>query len=166
MPAFAGGVADPGQYNEDIKKLVAYGQRTSSSTATTTEQEVLRLDGVDLKSGKRYEFKTNTVQPVSSIANDYVAIKLRYVTGGATATSSSTALVVSQLRITGASGNETTQAVVTYAPSGGDEELSLILTVARVSGTGNVSITGASTNPIELMVIDLGPDPGNTGMSL
>lgn len=163
--ALAGEIADPGQYNEDTKKLIAYGARTTSSTATTTEQEVLRVDGVDLKSGKRYEFKTNTVQPVSSVANDYVAIKLRYATGGATATSSSTALVVSQLRITGASGNETSQAVATYAPAS-DEELSLILTVARVSGSGNVTITGASTNPIELMVIDLGTDPGNTGVSL
>jgi hypothetical protein len=166
MTVNAGQKLTASQYATDILggTCVKRGRRETNSTTTTTEQSVLRIDTVQLLSGRLYLLKTNSLQPFSSVANDYVGIRLRYSTSGTADTSSTVAIVV-QDRYTGASGNETTQAEVTYA-AGSNQTMSLLLTVGRVSGTGNVGLTGSSTVPIELMVIDLGVDPGDTGTDL
>lgn len=166
MTAYAGQIASPSDYNNDTRKLIARANRVTSSSTTTTESDVLRLDGLALKAGRVYNFHTGSLQPVSSIANDYIAIKLRYSsTGTASTAGASTVLMTAQSRITGASGNETAHADVLYVPAA-DETGSLVLTISRVSGTGNVSIGSGATLPIELWVFDCGVDPGNTGVSL
>lgn len=166
MSALAGQVANPQTYNDDTRKLVARASRVTNSSTTTTEIDVLRLDGLALKAGRVYNFRTGSLQPVSSVANDYIAVKLRYSsTGTASTAGASTVLMAAQARITGAGGNETVHADVMYAPAA-DETGSLVLTIARVSGTGNASISGGATLPIDLCVYDCGPDPGNTGVSL
>lgn len=166
MTVNAGQKLTAAQYGADIRggTCIARGRRETNSSTTTTEAEVLRIDTVSLLSGRLYLLKTNSLQPFSSVANDYVAVKLRYSTSGA-ATSASTAAIVIQDRYTGASGNEGTAAEVTF-PAGSNQTMSLLLTVARVSGTGNVGITGSASVPIEIMIIDLGVDPGDTGVDL
>lgn len=162
--ALAGAIADPGQYLIDTKRRVARTIRTTSSSTTTTEVEILQLDAQVL-GGHTYTIRTSSLLPVSSIANDYVGAKIRYTSDGSTATTASTQLLGSQTRITGASGNETVLLAVTYNPAS-DQTLSILLTVSRVSGTGNASISGAATTPIELWIDHDGIDPGNTGISL
>lgn len=164
MPALAGEPADPAQYNTDIKKRIARGLRTTDSSTTTTEVGVVRLDGVPVKAGRTYTISTNSLSPLSGTANDYAGLKIRVSTTG-TATTSSTALIVTQGRITGANGNESWGVSVTYNPAA-DETLSILLTVSLVSGTGSASVSGSATIPIELWVDDMGADPGNTGVSI
>lgn len=165
MPALAGAVGDPGQYNKDVKGRVTRGFRTTSSSTTTTEVEILRLDSVPVLGGHTYTIQSSTLQPVSSVANDYIAPRLRYTTDDSTPTSASALLIAAQSRITGASGNESSMVSVTYNPAA-DGVISVLLTIARISGTGNVSISASTTNPIELWVSHDGEDPGNTGVSL
>ena len=163
VSALAGAVADPGQYAKDIKGRVARAITTSSSATTTTEVGVLRLDSVPVLGGHTYTIRTSSLLPVSTVANDYVGTKIRYTSDGTTATTSSTQLLGTQTRITGASGNETVTLAVTYNPAS-DQNLSILLSASRVSGTGNCSIGGGATTPIELWIDHDGEDPGNTGL--
>lgn len=164
--ALAGEIADPGAYARDTKRRVARaGPRTTSSATTTTEAEILRLDSVPVLADRTYTVRTSVLLPVSSVANDYVACRVRMTSDGSTATAASTQLIGTQTRITGASGNETALIAVTVNPST-DQTLSLVLTVARVSGTGNAAINASSTAPIEFWIDHDGEDPGNTGTSL
>lgn len=165
MSAFAGQIADPAAYNTDTKRRVARTARTTSSSTTTTETGVLRLDGVQVLAGHTYTIRTGSLLPVSSVANDYVGVKIRYTTDGSTATTSSTQLHGVQTRITGASGNETSKVEASYNPAS-DQTLSVLLSVSRVAGTGNAKIDGAATTPIELWIDHDGVDPGDTGVSL
>jgi hypothetical protein len=165
MPALAGAVGDPGQYNKDVKGRVARGLRTTASATTTTEAEMLRLDSVPVLAGHTYTIATSTMSPFSTVANDYIASRLRYTTDGTTPTVASTLLIAAQSRITGASGNESSLISVTYNPAA-DGIISLLLTIARSSGTGNVSVSSSATNPIELWISHDGEDPGNTGVPL
>lgn len=165
MTALAGAIADPGEYQRDTKRRVARTKRETSSSTTTTEVGVLQLEGVKVLGGHSYTIATSSLLPVSSVANDYVGMKIRYTSDGSTATTSSTQLHGVQTRITGASGNETSILVVTYNPTA-DEVLSILLSVSRVSGTGNAALTGAATTPIELWIDHDGIDPGNTGLAL
>lgn len=161
----AGAQADPGAMAKALKRRVARTGRTTSSSTTTTEAEVLRLDSVPVLGGHTYTIRTSAVLPVSSIANDYVGVKIRHTTDGSTATTASTQLLGTQTRITGASGNETVTLAVLINPST-DQSLSILLTVSRVSGTGNASISGGATTPIQLWIDHEGEDPGDTGLSL
>lgn len=166
MSALAGGIADPGAYNTDIKKLIARaGPRTSNSTSTTTEQSVLELDSVPVKSGRAYRIEVPPLH-VSGGAADVVAIKIRHTTDDSTPTTSSTVLRYMQTTIRTGTPDEPISLAHTYFPSS-DVNLSLLLTVARVSGTaGNALIVGNTDKPISILVWDMGIDPGDTGISL
>lgn len=165
MTALAGQVASPTDYSTDTKRRVNRGSRVTSPPTTTTEVGVLRLDGVSVLSGHAYTIRTGTLSPVSSIANDYVGIKIRYTSDGTTATTSSTVLQTVQLRITGAGGGEEASIAVTYNPAA-NQTLSLLLCVSRVSGTGNITFNAGATSPMELWIDHDGVDPGDTGISL
>lgn len=40
------------------------------------------------------------------------------------------------------------------------------MTCIRVGGTGTVAFFGGPNNPIELFIIDMNEDPGDTGMDV
>lgn len=165
--ALAGEIADPGQYNTDVKKLIARARRTTSSSTTTTETGVLQLDGVPVKAGRAYLVFTSPLALDSSAANDESRALIRHTTDGSTAGTSSTVLPGSRVdyRQVDASVPEHRQIMTTYFPSA-DETLSLLLTASRIAGAGNISILADGTDVIDLCVMDIGSDPGNTGISL
>lgn len=165
MPALAGQTATADQYNEDVQKLIGFGQRLSNSSTTTTEIGVLRLDDIPILAGHRYEISTSTLLLGTSVANDIVTARLRYTTDGSTPSTSSTLLTLAgeRIEVTASGGYALVRA--TYAPAA-DETLSVLLTVGRASGTGNVGINYGSAAPIEVYVIDLGEDPGDTGVDI
>jgi len=165
MSALAGGIADPGAYNTDIKKLIARASRTSNSTSTTTEQSVLELDSIPVKSGRSYVIEVPQCH-VSGGAADVVAIRIRHTTDDSTPTTSSTELRYEQTTIRTGTPDEPIALTHPYFPSS-DVNLSLLLTVARAAGTAaNALMVGASTKPIQILVWDMGTDPGDTGISL
>ena len=167
MPALAGAIADPGQYGTDIKggTIVARTQRTSDSTGTTSEVGVLQLESVPVKSGRAYWVGCSTLS-VSRGAADVVGVRIRYTTDDSTATTSSTVLKYQQTTIRTGTPDEPLAVGVWHFPSS-DVNLSLLLTVARIAGTaGSALIQGGSDIPIQLLVIDCGIDPGDTGITL
>lgn len=141
---------------------IARGRRESNSTTTTTEVGVLRLDDHAVIAGVSYTVHTSAVLPFSSVANDYIGVNVRYTTDGSTPSTASTAMIATQMRCTGAGGNETSKITVGYVPAT-DLTLSLLLTISRVSGTGSVGLTGSATAPIELFLDSAGWDPGDSG---
>jgi hypothetical protein len=166
MGALSGEVANPGQYGKDIRKGVSRGKRTtSSSTTTTTEIGVLRLDGVKVYAGHQYRITTSALSCDTTVSGDLVRVHIRYTTDGTTAGITSTDLGFDQIRLADAANSEGVVLNLSYIPTA-DEVLSVLLTVHRASGTGSVSILGATDFPIDLFVDDKGLDPGNTGVSL
>jgi hypothetical protein len=165
VSALAGQIADPGDYNREIKKLIARaGPRVSSSSTTTTEIGVLRVDGIALKAGRHYRVTTSTLLIASSVSTDVVTVRFRSTTDGSTATTSSTQLDLNSAIYNFTAGPGMTMAVDINPVS--DIVLSLLLTVARTAGTGNVSLVGGVTFPIGFWVDDMGPDTGSIGISL
>jgi hypothetical protein len=168
MPALAGAIADPGQYNTDIGAgaIIRRTQRTSdSSGATTTELGVLQLESVAVKSGRAYWIGCSTLS-VSGGAGDVVGVRIRYTTDGSTATIASTVLKYQQTTIRTGTPDEPLAVGVWYFPVA-DQNLSVLLTVARIAGSaGSALIQGASDVPIQMVVEDRGVDPGDTGISL
>lgn len=160
MPAFGGEIADPGAYNRDTRKLVARGSRgTNSSTTTTTEIGVLRIDSAPLKAGRAYEIVTSTLLLGSTVGTDEIWSRLRVSTTG-TAEISSTELAFAKAQ----NGSGSVVLRGTRYPAS-DETLSVLLSVIRNSGSGNVSIF-AGTNGMTVEIYDMGTDTGNVGVSL
>ena len=145
--------------------IIARGNRTTSSTTTTTEVGVLRLDDIPIYTGRTYRIWTTPLQLDTSVANDVIRANLRITTDGSTPSTSSTVLTWAQSRADDATNPYTHVISVDYSPAA-DELLSILLTVARTSGTGNVSILAASTAPINLVVEDIGTDPTDTGTDI
>jgi hypothetical protein len=163
--ALAGEIADPGQYNTDVKKLVGRARRITNSSTTTTEVAVLQLDGIAVKAGRAYLIETNPVGVDTSVANDGGRLVIRYATGGATAAISSTTLDLAQQVIPNAAHSEHFPVGALY-PAASDDTLSILLTVARSTGSGSVGLLADPTFPLDLLVWDCGVDPGDTGIVL
>lgn len=147
------------------RKLVKFGRRESNSTTTTTEQGVMTLDDIPITAGRRYLIETSALLLDGSIANDVIRAVIRYTTDGSTPTTSSTILCLDQDIQPNVSFPIGASPSSTYAPVS-DETLSLLLSVARVTGTGTVGMLGGSTTPIEVLVWDLGTDIGDSGTDI
>lgn len=145
--------------------ILARGNRNTSSTTTTTEQGVLRLDDIPVYAGRTYRVWTSPLFLDTSVANDVIRALVRYTTDGSTPTTSSSVLSFVQARAEDVTDQYAIPFTCDYSPSA-DQLLSVLLTVARRSGTGNVSIIGATSGPINLVVEDIGMDPGDTGVDI
>lgn len=166
MTAYAGQIASPSDYNDDTRKLVAYGERTSASSTTTTEVGVVRIDGIDVKAGRAYRIGTTSLALSSSVSGDTVRAIIRHTTDGSTATTSSSGMTQTQQVMDSTTQSNNADISFLYRPAA-DQELSLLLTVARVTGTGNASIfADGGASRLQLVVEDDGPDTGNIGISV
>lgn len=164
MPAYAGQIADPAQYDNDTRKLVARAARiTDTSTTTTGELAVLRADGIPLKAGRFYWITTSTLLLVSSANGDGIRARLRASTTG-TATTSDTEIAQALVQTLTGQGSASGICACPYYPAS-DTTLSIVLTVVRVQGTGNVKISVVNSL-IDFQVFDCGVDVGNIGVTL
>lgn len=145
--------------------LVARGRRTTSSTASASEQSVLRIDNVPVVSGRVYYITTNPLLVDTSVANDIGRVNLRIDETGAAATTASTQITSGQQRLEDATNGRQVMAGTSRSASA-TGLWSILMSTSRVSGSGNISLVGASTLPIELFVYDCGEDPGDTGVDL
>jgi len=155
------------KYNTGIKAgaIIGRGRRLSNSSTTTTEIGVLEVDDIPIKAGRIYKVETSSLLLTTSVANDIVVARLRMTTDGSTPSTSSTLLTQSAERVEVTANGGYTHVVGTYAPTV-DETLSILLSVGRGAGTGNVGINFASAVPIEVWITDAGVDPGDTGVDL
>ena len=149
--------------------VIARGLRTTTSTATTTEVGVLRIDNIPVFDGRLYRVSLAT----SALWNSTVAADLmegRFYYGfGATSTLAvigTNVFGILSIAARSASGAQFSDSVSAFLPSPGTGVLSVLLTVLRTAGAGSVSITSSATYPIHMLVEDVGPDPGDTGVDI
>lgn len=145
--------------------IIGWGRRTTSSTAASAEQSVLRVDGIAMTSGRIYLIQSSSLALDTTVSADSGRAVLRYDNTGAAATTSSTVLTVSPTYCGNAAQQDAVQISVIYVPSA-DETVSILLSTIRLAGTGNISLSAAATSPIDLFVIDCGESPGDTGVDL
>lgn len=146
-------------------RIIGRGRRITTSTASASEQSVLRVDGIPVVAGNVYVIMTNPIILDTTVANDVGRINLRIDETGAAATTASTIIAVAQQRLDDAT-NGNSCAVSTTRLASADASWSILLTTSRVSGTGNISIVSSSSSPIEIVVYDCGVDPSDTGVDL
>jgi len=154
-----------------VEKLIARGRRTTPSTASTgSTVAVLRLDDIPIEGGYAYAIRCPGLGVRSTVAADLVQCLIRYTTDGSTPTTSSPILQGSIVlkAVPGGSTAVSLDLDVEYYPApGGTEQLSLLLCVIRLGGTGSCSIfADGSGYVIDLRVYNMGPDVGDTGTDL
>ena len=139
--------------------VIARAERTTDSSTTTSEIGVLRLDSIPIVNGYSYGIKSDR-HFVLSTTGDIVATMFRGNTAG-NATTASTVI--------GAANYGTTNSVQPYSQmlssnymSATTGNLSVLLSVARISGTGNTKTFGA----VRFRVIFEGATPADTGVDI
>lgn len=142
--------------------VIARGRRTTSTgNVTTTETGALRVDNIPVYAGRLYKISTSNMNMDTSVDNDAARAAIRYSTSG-NATTSSTLGNYLRNTIDSASQSNVHNLVMFYAPAA-DATLSILLTLLRQSGTGNIIFFCSGTDILDLVVEDLGLDPGDTG---
>lgn len=154
------------QYVDDVRTgIVARGRRTTTSSGTTTEIAVLRIDDIPIIGGRTYKISTSCMSMQATVNNDIVSANIRYTTDGSTPTTSSTALGGLGVSIPNAAVGIAHPFIGYYYPAS-DQTFSVLLSVARASGTGSASIGASATQPIDLIIEDMGIDTGDVGVDL
>jgi len=145
--------------------VIKRGQRITASSTTTTEVGVLRVDDVPVYAGRAYKVWTSPLILDTSVANDVARAHLRYTEDGSLPATSDTQLQAAHGVLANITSGESRVVVANYSPAA-DGLLSVLLSVSRVSGTGNISISASATFPIDLVVEDMGLDPGDVGVDI
>lgn len=148
------------------KGIIARGRRTTSTgNITTTETGVLRLDSVPVTSGRIYKISTNGVNMDTSVDNDVASAKIRINTSGTATTSSTPVFLPLRQNIDSAAQSNIVPMECFYvATTTGN--ISILLSMVRQSGTGNIILFATSTDYLEMIVEDMGVDPGDTGVTI
>lgn len=155
-----------GKVSNRPRGVLARGRRTTGTSASSgTEVPFLRIDDVIVPAGRLIRVHTSSLMHVVSLDVQTFAVIARYTTDGSTPTITSPILSSEQLRMTESDFGETAELSVLYAPAG-NETLSVLLSVKRINGTGSGSLQASATQPIDLIIEDVGADPGNIGVSL
>lgn len=145
--------------------IIGHWARTSDKTSTGgTEVGVIRIDNLALKGGVHYEFYTDTLN-LQAISGETGAVYIRLSTSGNATTSSA--------QLTRAQGNPSTafQPVqspyicASYFPSS-DVSVSVLLSLGRTGGSGNVILRGSSDAPIRLKCRANGRFPVASGVDI
>jgi hypothetical protein len=154
-------------YASDGQRIVARGRRTTpTGNITTTETGVLRVDNIPVFAGKGYRILTSNINLDASVANDIADARVRVAqaaTTGTAATISSTQICHMRNTIDDASQSNVLPVSGYYWPSV-DGYLSVLLTAQRITGTGNIVVFCSGTELLDLVIEELGTDPGDTGV--
>lgn len=170
MSVNAGDTGKAAVYNRDTRQAVARARRVtdSSTSASGTLVPVMRLDDIALVQGRLYKIWTAPLGMDGTVADDVIRATITHTTDGSTPTISSTILPGGLAQESQANATQGVYPSIqtTYTPAGASEQLSLLLCVSRSAGSGTVRLLGDATNIIEIVVEDVGVDPGDTGTEL
>lgn len=138
---------------------------TASTNSAGVEVTVMRL-AATLTAGRIYRCHTSDLNLDTSVAADIGQVKFRYTTDGSVPTTASTQL---------GSGMRINMADITFSPCLPMSQVyipstamtfTLLMTLIRSSGTGNVRLFADATEVMELFIEDIGADPTDTGVDL
>jgi hypothetical protein len=143
--------------------VIKRGRRTTSTgNITTTETGVLRVDDIPMYAGRLYKISTSNMNIDTSVDNDVVRAGLRLSTSGA-ATITSTLIGYLRETIDSAAQSNAFSVTAFYTP-GADVTASVLLSFIRQAGSGNIILFGSATDICDLVIEDMGLDPGDTGV--
>ena len=154
-------------YASDPMRVVARGRRiTSTASITTTETGVLRVDNIPVFDSKGYRILTSNINLDTSVNNDAADLRIRVaqaVTPGTAATIASTQIAHFRNTIDDLAFSNVLPISGYYWPSA-DGYLSVLLSCQRVAGTGNIVVFCSAVELLDLVIEELGTDPGDTGV--
>lgn len=149
--------------------VVGRGNRQTPSGATiTTEVGYLRVDGLTLYAARSYKIWTSPLALKGSVVGDIAEACLRVNTGG-TATTSSTQVAHVRQYTDVAATPDLTPIAVHYTPGADTSTFSVLLSVVRNTAGGastGVRLTASATEPVDLVVEDIGPVVADTGVDI
>lgn len=151
-------------------RCLGRAERITNSTASTSTTliPVLRLDDITCKGGRLLRIETAPLYLDTSVANDAARVTLTYTLDGSTPTIASTPLPGGfvQAVLANVALGETPTIVTTLTPPA-DGQLSLLVCVSRLTGSGSVVIQADGTSSrCQVAVYDASVDPGDTGVDL
>lgn len=151
--------------------VIARGYRITSSGTTTTEIGVLRLDDIPIFEGRLYraQMATSCIYN-STVLNDLIEGRFYYSLTGP-ATTADTLFGTLSIETRTAGGAQYTDGTCAFLPSPltpgvGSGNLSVLFSILRTAGVGTISMPASASYPIHMIVEDMGPDPGDTGVDV
>lgn len=148
--------------NQAVRRIHRRGQRTATKTGITAEAGVLRVDNIPVLEDYAYMITISNFGIDGAAATDVGLIRIRYDITGAAATTASTQLSAIRLTVDSATEYPIMPFMAFYFPAT-DHDLSLLMTAQATVGT--IGILPDSSG-LDLVVIDLGPDPGDSGVDI
>lgn len=150
---FAGQVPTAAELNDLFTGIAGYGQRTSTSTtsSSTTSVPVLRIDNIIGRQGRGL-LVGYSCHPDSATLSDQVRGEVRFSTSGAATTASS--ILTGSWSFAQVVGG--TRHFFTLLIPPADATYSLLLTVARSTGASAVSYFCDTNRFTELFALNLG----------
>jgi len=164
----AGQVPTAAEWNSEFLPgtVIKRGERTTSSTASTAAQGVLRVDGASLTAGRRYKVSTSSLTLQQSVTGDTSQVVLSMDTTGVAATTASSVYAVHRDTNSSTTLGAGCKLEYYYTPSS-SQSVSVILWTDVISGAGTVKLlVAATTDVIQIEITDCGVDPGDTGVDL
>ena len=151
-----------------LNRVVARHRRTTAKTPITTESGFIRLDDIPVLNGYVYEITTSPLTLDSTAAAEVGAARIRAVQDtvtGTLATITSTQLGQIREYQDDATNADLNILTVYYFPSA-DGFLSVLLSAIRITAIGTFQFFASATEPCDLIVRQLGTDPGSNGTEL
>ena len=154
---------------QNAQSVVARTRRTTSTgTITTTETGVLRIDNIPVKAGNIYQLNTGNINIDTSVANDVgdARIRIAYAAGTGTLATTASAQIGHMRNTIDDISFSNTIPINTFYLATADGYVSIILTLQRMAGSGNLIIFCAGNEILDFVVQFGGADPGDTGVIL
>jgi hypothetical protein len=149
--------------------MLMRGRRDTASTTTTTIVGVLRLDDQAILLGRGYEIAVSGIFCTSTVNNDRALVSVRHTTDGSTPTTSSTVIPAGEsyqiVTVGAVTGEDSGTLLIYYAPAA-NQTLSLLVCVARNSGTGSVGMFADGTHKLDISIKDVGAAKTDTGTDI
>lgn len=152
----------------DNARIRARGRRTTATSysASTSDVDVFRFDDIPVISGHTYRIDATQVHVDATTANNSIVVRWRYTADSSTPTSSSSVLGAFKTDVVQTT-NIPLHSFTCYYHAGSNHDLSLLLTIARGSGSGSVRMfPPPEVGYMEYVVVDESLTPALSGTVL
>jgi len=148
--------------------IVAWGNRTTTSTTfTSTEQGVLRLDSIPVVNGREYLIVVPAWIPNSTVASDAIETFFRVSTSGAATTSSTQMEGGTVMNSRSAAATQFVLGASARYKASATGTISILLSGVRSAGTGTCSlVASAGKYALNMLVYDMGVGVSDTGVDI
>jgi len=148
--------------------IIAWGNRGSNKSLSTTNTGYLRIDGVPMKNGKTYAVVAANVRlsiTTSVGASDHYVIDVRQDLTGAAATTASTEIGRSEMTAANTTSDDSFPPIIALVHPSADVTGSFLLSARFVAGAITAALQADSPG-INLFVVDLGYAVADTGVDI